>query len=208
MKNAPVIISVIALLGVILLFIDKFSGKNDKKTANENEIVSNNIAYVNMDTLMGAYNYYNDLQTSFYKKQSEKEAELDSRYRALQRKFYDISNQVKNQMMTNTKAQNLQQQLALEEQKIMQDKQKYELELVEEGQRINLAMLDSIRNYIKIYNEDKNYNLIFANDTLGGNILLAKKGMNITKEITVKLNERYNAATKKETQEPENKENK
>jgi len=190
MKNAPIIISIVALLGVVLLFINKMSG--DTKNVSDNEINTvNKIAYVNMDTLVGAYNYYNDLQTAFYIKQNEKGAELDSRYRALQRKAYDISNQVRNKMMTPTKAQKMQQGLGEEEQRIMQDKQTYELELAEESQNISLQILDSIKNYVELYNKDKNYNLILTNDTLGKTVIYAEKNMDITNDIIKGLNKRY-----------------
>ncbi len=190
MKNAPLIISIVALLGVVLLFINKMSGDTENVSDNETTTV-NKIAYVNMDTLVGAYNYYNDLQTAFYVKQNEKGAELDSRYRALQRKAYDISNQVKNQMMTPTKAQKMQQGLAEEEQRILQDKQTYELELAEESQNISLEILDSIKNYVELYNKDKNYNLILTNDTLGKTVIYAEKNMDITNDIIKGLNKRY-----------------
>ncbi len=190
MKNAPLIISIVALLGVVLLFINKMSGDTENVSDNETTTV-NKIAYVNMDTLVGAYNYYNDLQTAFYVKQNEKGAELDSRYRALQRKAYDISNQVKNQMMTPTKAQKMQQGLAEEEQRILQDKQTYELELAEESQNISLEILDSIKNYVELYNKYKNYNLILTNDTLGKTVIYAEKNMDITNDIIKGLNKRY-----------------
>lgn len=208
MKNAPLITSIIALLGVILLFINKVSDKNVSSKENENISNNNKIAYVNLDTLVGAYDYYNEMQTKLYQTQNQKGGELDSRYKALQRKAYDISNQVRNNMMTNTKAQKLQQQLAAEEQKIMQDKQKYEMELAEEGQRINLEILDSVKNYLTIYNKDKNFNLIFSNDTLARTILIADDKMNITKEIVDSLNKRYQATTENDNSEKEDKENK
>ncbi len=198
MKNAPIIISIIALIGVILLFVNKMS-KNNNETVENNEVSgTNKIAFVNMDTLVGAYNYYNDLQTDLYKVQNQKETELDSRYKALQRKAYDVQNQVKNQMMTPTKGQKMQQQLGIEEQKIMQDKQTYELQLQEQGQKINLEILDSIRNYLQIYNKDKHYSLILANDTLGRTVLLSKNKMDITKDIVSSLNLRYNSKPKAE----------
>jgi outer membrane protein len=197
MKNAPIIISVIALLGVILLFIQKVSNKEtSSKTENAGGI--NNIAYVNIDSLVGAYDYYNDIKTSFYQNQNQKELELDSRYKALQRKAYDVNNQVRSNMMTPTKAQNLQQQLAIEEQKIMQDKQKYEMELAEESQRINFEILDSIKNYLEIYNKDKKYSLILANDTIGRAVMLADDEMNISKDVVTALNLRYQASKKVE----------
>lgn len=192
MKKAPLIISIIALLGVILLFVNQFSSKTQPEQArkkSDSEML--NIAYVKLDTLIDSYHYYNDRKTELIEESQAKQGDLEARYRSLQRKAYEIQSQVQNRMMTPTKAEKQQQRLVQEEQKIMQDKQTYELEIMEKNQALMKEVLDSIKNYVKIYNKDYNYELVMTNDTIGSTILYAEEPMNITDDILKGINERY-----------------
>jgi outer membrane protein len=192
MKKAPLIISIIALIGVILLFVNQFSSKTQPEQArkkSESEML--NIAYVKLDTLIDSYHYYNDRKTELIEDSQAKQGDLEARYRSLQRKLYEIQSQVQNRMMTPTKAEKQQQKLMQEEQKIMQDKQTYELEIMEKNQDLMKEVLDSIKNYVKVYNKDYGYELVMTNDTIGSTILYAEEPMNITDDILKGMNERY-----------------
>lgn len=190
MKKAPLIISIIALLGVILLFVQQNSTSTPKKTKKKNsEIV--NIAYVKLDTLIDSYHFFNEKKTVLLAQGQEKQQDLESRFQALQRKAYNIQSQVQNRMMTPSRAQKKQEQLALEQQKIMEDKQTYELEIMEMNQDLMRQVLDSIKNYVKIYNQDYGFDMIMTNDTLGSTVLYAEEQMDITPDIIDGLNKRY-----------------
>ena len=192
MNKAPLIISVVALMAVILLFVDRFSNKSETQVSNETGVSNaGGIAYVKLDTLLDSYRYYNDKKTQFLQKQQMKEADLDTRYKALQRKAYDVQRKVESRMMTPTTAQKKQEELALEQQRIMQDKQMYEVEIMEDNQNIMIEMLDSIKNYLQIYNKSHNFSIILANDTIGSTIMLAEDKMDITNDIITGLNKRY-----------------
>ena len=194
MNRLPIIISVVALMAVILLFVDRFSGESKKTNSNETTVSNTDgitVAYVKFDTLLDAYRYYNEKKTEFMQEQQMKEINLDSRYKALQRKAYEIQRKVEGRMMTPTKAQKKQEELALEQQRIMQDKQMYEIEIMESKQEMMLEMLDSVKNYLKIYNTTHNFSIIFATDTIGSAIMLAQDKMDITNDIIIGLNNRY-----------------
>lgn len=192
MKKAPLIISIIALIGVILLFVNQFSSDTQPEQArkkSDSEML--NIAYVKLDTLIDSYHYYNDKKTELIEDSQVKQGDLEARYRSLQRKLYEIQSQVQNRMMTPSKAEKQQQKLVQEEQKIMQDKQTYELEIMEKNQDLMKEVLDSIKNYVKIYNKDYGYELVMTNDTIGSTILYAEEPMNITDDILKGMNDRY-----------------
>ena len=195
MKKLPIIISIIALVAAIFLLIERFSGSSSSSdstnTATAGSIENINVACVKLDTLLDNYNYYNDAKTVLLKKQRMKELELDSRIKALQRKAYELQRKVQDRLMTPTTAQKKQQELGLEEQRIMQDKQIYELEIMEGNQKMSLEMLDSIKNYLSIYNKKYNYNIIIATDTIGSSLLYFDKKMDITSDIVKGLNNRY-----------------
>jgi len=173
---------------------DKNTDNNTANTANGNSF---KVAIVKTDTLAEVYEYYNDLQTSLMLEQQDKEADLNARYKSLQTKFLKVQRDAQNRMITPTSAQKKQQQLALEQQKLQQDQQNYQSDMMDKSQKLTLQILDSIKNYLKIYNEDYHFDLILTSDTLGSNILLSDKSMDITPDIIKGLNKRYRAATGK-----------
>ncbi len=164
-----------------------------------------NIAYVKLDTLVEAYHFFSDEKTALLAESQQKQSDLEARYRNLQRRAYEIQSQVQNRMMTPTKAQKKQEQLAKDEQKILADKQMYELEILEKNQDLMKKVLDSIKNYVAIYNKDHNFNLIMTNDTLGSTILYAEDQMDITDDILTGLNKRY-LNSKKDNEEKDTEE--
>lgn len=185
-------------LGVtVLMFGSLLLSNCDKGEGNKNESTTDNsfkIAYVMTDTLSEAYEYFNDLQSTLLISRQEKEAELSNRYQVLQNKFLKLQRDVQNRMMTQATAQKKQEALGLQQQKLQQDQQNYEMEIMEKSQNMTLQILDSIQNYIKIYNEVHHYNMVITSDTLGSQILYADKQFDITKDVIDGLNKRYRAS--------------
>ena len=207
MKKAPLIISIVALLGVILLFIQQNSSSAPKKVNKKNDSEIVNLAYVKLDTLIEAYHFYNTKKTELMVDGQSKQQDLEARYKSLQRRAYEIQSQVQNRMMTPTRAQKKQEVLAREEQQIMMDKQTYELQIMEANQDLMKQILDSVKNYVKIYNEDYGFDLVITNDTLGSTVLYAQDQMDITSDIIEGLNARYNGGeVSDDKSEDENKE--
>ena len=58
-----------------------------------------------------------------------------------------------------------------------------------EQEKYNNALRDSLRNFLRTYNADKKYALIISK--AGDNILYADKALDITKEVVLGLNKRY-----------------
>jgi outer membrane protein len=184
-------VAIILVSGIIFIS----SCGNDKEGGNSTS--GNNtfqIAYVKTDTLAEAYEYYNDLKTSLMLEQQEMEQDLNARYKSLQTKSMQIQRDLQDRMITPTSAQQKQEKLQLELQKFQEDQQRYELEMMEKSQNLTLEILDSIQNYLKIYNKDNKYSMILTTDTLGSNILYADKNLDITVDVIKGLNKRYNDA--------------
>lgn len=187
----------VATLVIVALFVTSCNKSNNNTNTQVASGNSFKIAYVMTDTLSEAYEYFNDLQADLNIQQQEKEADLNSRYKALQNKFLKVQRDVQNRMITPTSAQKKQEQLGLQQQKLQQDQQLYQAELMEKTQKMTLEVLDSIQNYIKVYNKDHKYNMVITSDTLGSQILYADKSFDITKDIIKGLNKRYRASLNK-----------
>ena len=63
-------------------------------------------------------------------------------------------------------------------------------ELMVEQQKMNALLNYSVTNYLNEFNAVKNYDIIFSN-TMGDNILIAKPEYDITTEVLIQLNKRY-----------------
>ncbi len=198
------------VLGIATVIIALFVTSCDKGNNNSNNTQATNgstfkMAYVMTDTLSEAYEYFNDIQSDLMIQQQEKEAELNSRYKALQNKFLKVQRDVQNRMMTPSTAQKKQEQLGIQQQKLQQDQQIYQAEIMEKTQKMTLEILDSIKNYIKVYNKDHHYNLVITSDTLGSQLLYADKQFDITEDIIKGLNKRYRASLNNTNEKKEDK---
>jgi len=193
MKRLFSVIGLTALFAGTFLLSNCDNDKNHETTSDDGN--SFKVAIVKTDTLAEVYEYYNDLQTALMLEQQDKEGDLNARYKSLQTKFLKIQRDVQNRMITQTSAQKKQQQLGLEQQKLQQDQQNYQSDMMVKSQKLTLQILDSIKNYLKIYNEDHHFDMILSSDTLESNILLSEKSMDITPDIIKGLNKRYRNAT-------------
>ena len=194
MKNISIILNVILIVAVTLLYIDRFSG-NDKEDANtdqteQKETAGLEIVYVNMDSLLNGYDYYNDLKTDLMKEQKKLEASLNSKGKSLERKAMEFQQKVEKHLVTNAQAQEMQNQLMREQQNLMQLKDQLSMKLMQKEQQMNKDIFAKVNETLEEYNKTGSYKLILSN-TYGGTILLAEENMNITEPVLSKLNEAY-----------------
>ena len=69
-------------------------------------------------------------------------------------------------------------------------------ELAKETQEFNVALRDSLNNFLRDYNRDKRYDLILSK--AGDNILYADTRFDITQDVINGLNKRYKPAKRSE----------
>ena len=194
MKNISIILNVVLIIAVTLLYIDRFAGKgNNESTENATENddnVSVTIAYVNIDSLLNGYDYYNDKQTEFLKEQQKQEAKLNSKGKALERKAMEFQNKVQKGLVTSSQAQQMQDQLMREQQKLMQLKDQISMDMLNKQQQTMKDIYNKMIVAIENYNKDKKYKMVLGN-TGGQNVLVADDALNITEIILEKLYEEY-----------------
>ena len=87
MKNLGTILGAVALVALIPLYISQFSGKETAEN-NTSEVAASGdnttIAYVNFDTLMQNYKYYEDLNKTYTEKTEKVAKQLENRGITLQ----------------------------------------------------------------------------------------------------------------------------
>ena len=193
MKNLSIGLNVLLLIAVIVLYILHFSG-NSKSTSNQGGTVTMNadarIVYINMDTLLNNYTQSRELNEAFLKKLEANRTELNIKVKNFDREAAEFRNKVENGFMTRERAEQAQMDLMIKQQNL----QKLQQEMTENAQReqmeINRKLYDAITNFLTEYNKAKGFQLILST-TLGGNVLFAQEGFDITNDVVNQLNEQY-----------------
>ncbi|HIZ05827.1 MAG TPA: OmpH family outer membrane protein [Candidatus Phocaeicola gallistercoris] len=155
------------------------------------------IAYVEIDSLLTKYRYWNDLNELMIQKEenirttlNEKAKDLDNDMREFQRKLEN------NGFVSRERAEQENLRITQKQRDLQELQEKLTNELQAENQKISLQLRDSINSFLKIYNKDKGYDFIISN-TGFDNLLYANSAYNITQEIVDGLNARYTPSEKK-----------
>ena len=198
MKNLSLILNAILILAVGTLFYLHFSsGKSSGQGSQNTQQIANEspgggIVYINIDSLLSNYSYFQDLQDEFSSKQAELEAELTNRGRQYEAGALDYQNKVQKGLVTRREAAELEQQLMQEQQSLLQLRDQLTMQLQEEEQVSNRKLINALMEYLKEYNTDQNYQFIFSN-SFGDNVLFANDQLDITYTVLPGLNEKYRA---------------
>ena len=115
---------------------------------------------------------------------------LEKEAQEFQRKYEN------NGFVSPERAQQEYQRIQKQQQDLQALQQKLTEELALENQKNSLQLRDSINSFLKIYNQDKGYDLIISN-TGFDNLLYANPAFNITNEIVEGLNNRYTPSATK-----------
>ena len=201
MKNVNYIINGVLAVAVVILFVMQFSGKKEvsetKAGATEtgDTISTLPVAYVNVDSLLENYNYAKDLNEIILKKAENSRANVNQKAASLQSEMQEFQRKIANNaFLTQERAEQEQQRLLNKRQELQDLDNRLSQELMEEQQKLNEQLRDSIVSQLKVFNQSRGFQVVFSN-TAGDNILLANDAYDITAELLEYLNKNY--ATKK-----------
>ncbi len=154
------------------------------------------IAYVEIDSLLTKYNFWNDLNEQMIKKEENIRTTLNEKGKKLEKEAQEFQRKYENNgFVSPERAQQEYQRIQKQQQDLQALQQKLTEELAVENQKNSLQLRDSINSFLKIYNENKGYDLIISN-TGFDNLLYANPAHNITNEIVEGLNNRYTSSNK------------
>ncbi len=196
MKNLSLWLNAVLIVAVVGIYVLHFSGNTSKITetvADDAEQVIDRdyeIAYVDIDSLVANYDLFIDKRESLEQKRGESEAELQIKSRSFEREVLDFQDKVSKGLITRTKAQMLQQELAQKEQELYATRDNLAMQLSEEEQVMYRQVLNEVMDFLKEYNKDYNYRFIFSN-SFGGQLLYSDQSLNITQDVLKGLNEEY-----------------
>jgi outer membrane protein len=193
MKNTSLVLIAVLFVAVagsyILHFTGHKSGGSGKDGANGAGASSDlKIAYIKVDSLVVNYDFAQEIHDGFTRQQEaytkeygEKRTRFESQAQAFQEKVQ------RGGFLTQERAMQERDRLVGEEQQIAKLDQELSTKLAQMQTDNNKQLLDSIMNYLKVYNKDKKYSYILNS----AEVLIGDETNNITKEVLVGLNARY-----------------
>ena len=200
------IFSALAIAAMMASCNNASSKMDEQPVAGDTSSAGMKIAYVEVDSLMTQYDFAKDYSVTLQKKSNNARNTLTQKGNTLQAAVNNFQQKLNNNGFTS-REQAASQQAAIErQQRDLQDLQaRLENELASETAKFNEALRDSLQNFLKAYNKDKQYDLILSK--AGDNILMANKKFDITNDVINGLNKRYKPTAKK-AEEPKKEEKK
>jgi outer membrane protein len=204
MKIANIVTNVVLGAAVVVLFVLHFTGGGQKDsregqdpTAEMSEISDISIAFFNMDSVMSQWDLYFQYQQELGKRQSELEADFAGKTENFYQSVQDAEYKIQRGLVTRSEAEQLQQQLASQQQNLVTLQNQYSAQLQEEGMVKNRQMLDMIERYVAELSEANGFSYVYSY-SFGGNLIYGAKPYDITRQVVAGLNERYKPGTELE----------
>ncbi|MDR1526203.1 MAG: OmpH family outer membrane protein [Dysgonamonadaceae bacterium] len=150
------------------------------------------LAYVEVDSLLTHFEFYNRLASNYEDKVSKHNSSLNTGYQKLQNEVINFQQKAQNNAFLSQERM-LQEQNRIQRMKDDLDKQatQVEQELALDNQLIQQQFSDSLILGMKEFNTPQKYHMIFAKS--GNSILYADPQYNITGQVVEFLNKRFKA---------------
>ena len=156
---------------------------------------------------MTQYDFAKDYSVTLEKKSNNARNTLTQKGNALQAAVNNFQQKINNNgFQSREQAAGVQAAIERQQRDLQELQARLENELASETAKFNVALRDSLQNFLKAYNKDKQFDLILSK--AGDNILMANKKYDITNDVINGLHKRYKPAKKVEAAEETKKEEK
>ena len=193
MKHISTLLSLLALIGVGVLFYLHFAGEKKVERPAINSDVSAQqkdfrIAYFDIDSLQEKYEYFKDASVEIRAKESSVTSQLNALQDSYQKMVKEL--QEKSPTMTQAEGEAAQREYAQMQQKYQQRQVSLEQDLKKHQIELMTTVRNKIENYLKEYNKQKGYAFILSYEP--GFMLYYKDSVyDITDDVINGLNSEY-----------------
>ena len=151
------------------------------------------LAYVDVDSLLANYLFYQDLVEEMTRKEENYRLALTEEYNKLQKEINDFQNKVQNNVYSSAERAESERNRLLKKQQALEEKSRqYSTDFDNEGAANSEKISEIVDNYIKKYNKTHGFDMIITKASL----LFADEALNITAEILDGLNAEYKSDNK------------
>jgi outer membrane protein len=187
-NQTSLIWNVILTIAVVALFFLHFSKNGTGDASGEASLEGKRVVYVQVDSLLKNYAFFEDTRKELENKRFQLENDLTTRGRSLENEIAFF--QQRAQTMTLDQARNTEAQLARKQQELVAYRDRSVQTLSQQEADKNEELYNRIRNYIKKYNKENNFEYVLGY-TNGGGILFADSTLNVTQKVLDGLNKEY-----------------
>ena len=151
------------------------------------------IAYIDVDSLLANYTFYQDLAEEMTRKEENYRLALTEEATKWQKDVEDHQKKIANGVYSSVeRAQSEENRLTKRQQALQEKSDKYTQELLAERDANSQKISETVDNFVKEYNKTHGFNIIISKASL----LYADEGLNITADILNGLNAAYNQPNK------------
>jgi outer membrane protein len=190
-KNLSLIINAVLILAVGYLYFEEFSDTDDSEHSESSAGISPSdlsIAYVNSDTLLSKYSYYEEVSKSLEEKGNKLQQEYARRAEGLQKQIEDYQRTMTN--MTIAQARAVEEDLGNKRQNLLQYQESINQQLYQEQAKITQDLYEKVAAFLKTYGESHSLQVVLTY-TPGSGVWYANESLNITEEVVNGLNSEY-----------------
>ena len=197
MKKTPLILSICALAGVVVLAILMIAGcPKGKKTATEGTegaAQAGSIVFFNLDRVLEEYDMANDLRSVVQTKIESINQEVNRRGNKLDKDIKAFQDKIDKGLLTRSVAEVQSQKLQQQQNDFQNYAAQKQQEIGEEQAVMMNQIADAIKTFIDEYNAEKQYAAILttSGDILPSPVVCADESLDVTDEILAGLNEAY-----------------
>jgi outer membrane protein len=195
MKNLSVVLNAVLVVAVAVLFVLFFSNNKSNKTevaASETGAAQKgDIVYIQIDSLINNYDMFNDLRSELESKATKIQNDLNKKSRAFENDAKDFEEKLNKGLLTRSQAESMQASLLQRQQELQNYTQQKQMEMAEEETVMVNKVMDSIKTYVKKYNETHQYALILTTSATTQVVMEGNVSLDITQDVLAGLNEEY-----------------
>jgi outer membrane protein len=190
-KNLSLILNAVLIIAVGYLYIAEFTDDDDTDNVEDTSGISASdlsIAYVNSDSLLSKYSYYEEVSKTLEEKGSKLQQEYSRRAEGLQKQIEDYQRTMTN--MTIAQARAVEEDLGNKRQNLMQYQESINQQLYQEQAKITQALYEKVAAFLKTYGEEHGLQVVLTY-TPGSGVWYANEDLNITEQVVEGLNNEY-----------------
>lgn len=210
MKNLSVLMSTLALIGVIALASLRMTEKKPAPATsvaiNENTTgTTGRIAYINIDTLKEKYELYKIKKSEFEEKEKAMTSELQRSGQKFQQDLLAAQRKADAGTLTQAEYDATTQRLQQMKQSLETREAALTEKLLAEQDEFNKNVQKRLDDFLKEYNKDKGYDYVLSYSKSLGFIMLTNDQLDITEDVVNGMNELYKKEADKETKDTKKK---
>lgn len=196
MKKFSIVLNVLLSIAVLTICLSGCTPQKSSEVSNNVSHQSNNtgtarIVYINTDTLMNQYLLAMELNEAFLKKQEERRTELNVKLKSLDQEANEFQRKLQNNgFLSEDRAIEARDQLLIKQENLRKLQQEMIDKTAREQNELNKQLFDKLTAFLSEYNKEKGFDIVLSTQ-LGGNVLFAVEGFDITADVVNRLNNEY-----------------